>query len=145
MIMDAQNTYSDAQALTGTGAVSTNVIDHGSDRDIGIGEPLAVVVTVDVALAGGGGQTYTVTLQSDSSVGFGSAVAVATSPTFAAGTLVAGSRYVLGVGMDKLTNRYTRLNHVLAGTTPTITVTAELQPARMVQAENVFATGFLVD
>jgi len=142
MILDAQNTYSDAQALSGTGAVSTNVIDHGSDRDIGIGEPLAVVITVDVALAGTG-PSYTCTLQTDSSVGFGSAVAVTVSSTFT--TLAQGSRVTLGVPMDKLTNRYTRLNHVLAGTTPTITVTAELQPARMVQAENVFATGFLVD
>ena len=48
MFLDGQNLYSDAQALTAT-AASTNLIDHGSDRDLGIGEPLVAVIVVDVS------------------------------------------------------------------------------------------------
>ena len=43
MYTDAQNLFSDAQALTVT-ADSTNVIDLGVDRNVGQGEPLAVVI-----------------------------------------------------------------------------------------------------
>ena len=48
MILDSLLKFSDAQALTAT-ADSTNVIDLSNDRDIGIGEPMALVVTVGVA------------------------------------------------------------------------------------------------
>ena len=48
MFLDAQNLFSDAQALTAT-AVGTNVIDLSQDRSIGNGEPMGVVFTVDVA------------------------------------------------------------------------------------------------
>jgi len=49
MILDSLLQFSDAQALTVTGAVSTNVIDLSNDRKIGIGEPMAAVVTIGVA------------------------------------------------------------------------------------------------
>ena len=62
MRIDAQNLYSDAQAITAD-AASTNSIDHGSDRNIGLGEPLSVVIIVDVAAAGGG--TLAITIQTD--------------------------------------------------------------------------------
>lgn len=141
MILDQQNQYSDAQALTAT-AVSTNVIDHGSDRDLGIGEPLAVLISVDVALAGTS-PTFQATLQTDSVVGFGSAVTVSSTQSFSA--LAIGTRVVIPVPPDTSMNRYSRLNYTLGGTTPTITVTAEMIPYRFLQAENVFSTGFLVD
>lgn len=141
MILDQQNQYSDAQALTAT-AASTNLIDHGSDRDLGIGEPLAVVLTVDVALAGTT-PTFQFALQTDTTSAFGAAVNVVTSQSYTA--LAQGQRVAIAVPPDTSMARYSRLNYTLGGTTPTITVTAELIPYRFIQAENIFSTGFLVD
>ena len=139
-LMDAQNQYSDAQALAATGP-STNVIDHGSQRDIGVGEPMTVMLTVDVALAG---TSFNFALQTDSAVGFGTATTPATSATVT--VLPAAARMYLPVPATAGTNgikRYTRLLYTLAAAT--ITVTAELIPSRMMQAENVYPGGFLVD
>jgi hypothetical protein len=69
MYIDAQQQYSQAQALT-VSAVSTNAIDHSQDRNFGIGVPLAILVTVGVAAAGGG--TLTIALQADTTSAFGS-------------------------------------------------------------------------
>lgn len=137
MIIDAQQLYSDAQALTAT-AVSTNLIDHGIDRNIGIGEPLAVVVIVDVALdRTTGDETYTVTLQTDDNAAFSSATTVAGPVSMT--TYAAGTKFVIAVPPDTVTERFTRLNYTLGGTTPTGTVTAFLQPLRMVGVgENVY-------
>lgn len=137
-LLDAQNQYSDAQALVAT-AVSTNVIDHGSDRDLGIGEALAVQVSIDVTQVGGG--TFQVTLQTDSVVGFGSAVTVAQTGAIAAASIVAGFRIILNMPADKTMNRFSRLNYTLV-TMTAVTVTSFLLPLRDVQAENVFAGGF---
>lgn len=144
-LLDAQNQYSDFQAVAATGP-STNVIDHGTQRDLGIGEPMTVEVTVDVALSGTNAQ---VTLQTDSAVGFGTAVNVVNSAVYT--VLAAAARIYLNLPPINTSTaagsvgikRYTRLNYTL--TAATITVTAELIPLRMAQAENVFPTGFLVD
>ncbi|WP_406568642.1 Bbp16 family capsid cement protein, partial [Burkholderia cenocepacia] len=47
MYIDSLLEFSRAQALSASGA-STNIIDLGSDRDIGPGRPLWVVVAVAV-------------------------------------------------------------------------------------------------
>jgi hypothetical protein len=69
MYLDAQTTFSDAQAVTST-AISTNVIDLGATptlRDLGAGEPVYLVVLTDAAATDSGSDaTLTVTLESDS-------------------------------------------------------------------------------
>jgi hypothetical protein len=135
MIIDAQHLYSDAQALTVT-AVSTNLIDHGQDRNLGLGEPLAVVVCVDVAAAGGG--TLVITLQTDDNAAFSSAATVTLTAAIAAAALTAGAKVVLPVPPDTLIERFTRLNYTLATMTG-ITLTSFLQPLNMIGAgENVY-------
>ncbi len=136
MIIDAQLLYSDAQALTAT-AASTNLIDHGQDRNIGQGEPLAVVVVVDVALdRTTADETYSVTIQTDDNAAFSSATTVATHSLT---TYAAGSKFVIAIPPDTITERFTRLSYTLGGTTPTGTVTAFMQPLRMVGVgENVY-------
>jgi hypothetical protein len=70
MIIDAQNLFSDAQAVTAA-AASTNYIDLGAVRNIGVGENLYVAVTVDVALSDSGSDsTVTVALEGDSTTTF---------------------------------------------------------------------------
>jgi hypothetical protein len=79
MYLDAQTTFSDAQAVTST-AISTNVIDLGATptlRDIGTGEPVyLVVVTETAATDSGSDATLAVTLESDSAVGLDASATV---------------------------------------------------------------------
>ena len=70
MMLDAQNLFSDAQAVTAA-AGSTNTIDLGIARDIGTGYPLFVALNVDVAMTDGSSDsTVTVTLEGDSTTTF---------------------------------------------------------------------------
>lgn len=138
--IDAQNYFSDAQALTVT-AASTNLIDHGQDRNIGIGTPLAVVVTVDVAAAGGG--TLTIAVQSDDNSGFASPGTVATTAAIAAAALTAGVQLVIPIPPDTATERFTRLNYTLATMTG-ITLTAYLAPVDQIQIAPQYAAGVTV-
>lgn len=140
MILDAQNTFSDSQALTVT-AVSTNVIDFAQDRDIGIGKPMVVMVVVKVSAAGGG--TLTIDIQADDNVGFASPGIVATTGAIAAAALTAGQKKVIPIPPDKLTERFMRLNYTLATMTG-ITVSSYLLPADFVQNENVFAAAYSI-
>jgi hypothetical protein len=138
MIIDAQHTFSDAQALTGTSAViSTNVINTVSDRNIGIGNPMAAVITFDVGLAGTS-PTWLVAIQTSSDEAFTSPVTVMTSQTFAgAAALPAGKKLVYALPAIEEMLQYVRLSYTMGGTSPTSTVTAQLQPANMVQNAEV--------
>ena len=90
MILDAQNQFSDGQAITAA-AASTNTIDLGAVRDIGTGESLYVVVNVTVALTDSGSDsTLTVALYGDSTTTFtpdGSQDLFTIPATTAAGTV----------------------------------------------------------
>lgn len=142
MYIDAQQQYSQAQALAGPATVvSTNAIDHSQDRNFGIGEPMVILLTVGVSAAGGG--TLQITGQADTTSAFGSPVSFALSPAIAAAALTAGQKYVLPVPPDLTTLRWSRLSYVLATMTG-ITVTAELQPASMVQNEVYYPAGVTV-
>jgi hypothetical protein len=142
MILDAQNTFSDSQALAGPATVvSTNVIDFSQDRDIGIGKPMVILMVTKVAAAGGG--TLQVTVQADDNVGFASPGIVAQTQAIAAATLVAGNKQVIPIPADKLTERYMRLSYVLAVMTG-ITVSSYLLPADFIQNEGVFASAYSI-
>ena len=74
MILDAQNQFSSAQALTAT-ADSTNVIDLGVAREIGVGEPMCVLINLTVAADDGNGdETYVVELETDDNAAMSSSV-----------------------------------------------------------------------
>lgn len=139
MFIDAQNLFSDSQALTAT-AASTNLIDLGVDRDIGVGEPLAVVLTVEVAAdATTGNETYQVDVETDDNSSFSSASVIARRiPT--AAELALGT--VMVIPLPNTNERYLRLNYTLGGTTPSVTLTAHLAPLSMVQNNRTYADGF---
>lgn len=142
MILDAQQQFSDAQALTAT-ADSTNYIDFGVDRDMGKGEPLAVVITVDTAAdSTTGDETYAFAIETDDNTSFSSATTLV-SRTIAAASLTAGSRHVIPLGYTN--ERYAQLVYTLGGTTPSVTVTAFLQPMSMIDSNDVYyADGFTI-
>lgn len=138
MLLSAQQTFSDAQAITTT-AASTNIIDLGATgtvlgapaalvRDIGKGNPIPIVVRLDVA-AGGTSPTLVVTVETDDNSGFSSTTIRATSNTIAGGT--AGQEIWLNVYLPEGTNeRYLRLLYTTGGTSPTHTITAAVVAAK---------------
>ncbi len=90
MILDKQNEFSDAQALTAT-AASTNIIDTSVLGDAK--NELYLVVQVSTKLASSGtSATLDIILQHDSAVGFGTVATLATLAQIAEATLVAGYR-----------------------------------------------------
>jgi len=144
MITDGQNTYSASQALSGAGsAASTNSIDHSSDRDVGIGEPMCVSFIVNVA-AGGTAPTLVASLQVDSTSAFGSAVNVVSTGTIAGASLVPGYRFFLVVPSDLSFNQHSRINYTLGGTSPTVTLSATLVPRQFAQGDVYGPSGFSV-
>jgi len=151
MILDSQNQFSDAQAVTAD-AVGTNVIDLTKAEVLAAGEPMCVLFTVDVAAdqtTGDEDYTFDVEVATDAAqttgrqlIGrrvFESGTPVA--PAQDADLLVAGFQFI--IPLPNLTagetERYLGVRYDVAGTTPTITVTAFLQPMSMVQANRVFA------
>lgn len=130
MLLDAQLQFSAAQALTAT-AVSTNVIDLGAVRQIGVGEPMCIVLAAIVAADfTTGNETYQVDIQTDDNSAFSSATTLS-STVITAAQLTLGAIRVIAVPQTGM-ERYLRLNYTLGGTTPTLTASSWLQPLSMV-------------
>ena len=141
MILDSLLKFSDAQALTAT-AVSTNVVPLSLDRDIGIGEPMGVVITVGVAAdSTTGDETYQFQLQADDNDSFSSASVIG-DVTVVAASLAAGDKVVIPIGHSN--EAFLRLNYVLGGTTPSVTVDALLQPLSMIDGTATYASGYSI-
>lgn len=141
MILDSKLQFSDAQALTGT-ADSTNVIDLSNDRDIGIGEPMALVVTVGVAADfTTTDETYQFQLETDDNAAMSSSTIIG-DVTVAAANLTAGDKVVIPLGHSN--ERYLQVVYTLGGTTPTVTVDAYLQPLSMIDGYVTYASGYSV-
>lgn len=122
MLIDKRLELSDAHALAAS-ARSTNVIDLGTAREIGAGRPLWLIVSVDVAAdATTGDETYNVALETDSDPAFGTPT-VLESRTIAPSTLVAGYQTAIAIPPTGV-ERYISANYTLAGTTPSVTVSA---------------------
>jgi hypothetical protein len=157
MILDAQQQFSDAQAVTAT-AVGTNVIDLLVDRSIGNGEPLAVVFVVDVAAdqtTGDEDYTFEVEYASNAAQSTGRELigrrvfesGTPTAPAQDADLLVAGFKIVMPIPPTTLaeSDRYLGIRYVVAGTSPSITVTAQLQPMSMIDTADVaYPDGFTI-
>jgi hypothetical protein len=146
MMFDAQNLFSDAQAVTAD-AVGTNVIDLSQDRSIGNGEPMGVVFCVDVAAdQTTGDEDYTFHVEYASDAGQTTARKLIGYRTFESGTptapamdadlLVAGFKFVIPIPPTALSEseRYLGIRYDVTGTTPTITVTAFLAPLSMIDS-----------
>ena len=125
MINDYQAKLSKSQALTAT-ADSTDYYDSGTVYDWSRGEPMGVLVTVDVAADDAdGNETYSFSVETDNDSAFGSATTLVTK-TVAAASLTAGDKVILPfhVGAEQ----YVQAVYTLGGTSPSITVTAEVKP-----------------
>lgn len=157
MFLDAQSRFSSSQAVTSS-AVGTNVLDLSLDRSIGNGEPMAVLFTVIVAAdqtTGDEDYTFDVEYASDAAQTtarklIGRRVfesGTPTAPAQDADLLVAGYKFAIPIPPTGLSDseRYLGIRYTTAGTSPTITMTADLVPMSFI-AHNVisYASGYTV-
>lgn len=156
MILDSQQEFSDSQALTVT-VLATNVIDLLQDRSIGSGEPMGVVINVEVAAdIASSDETYQFDLEYASDAGITTArrlmgrrrfTFAATAPDENANLLVAGFKFIIPLPSAALSEseRFLGLRYTLGGTTPSVTVSAHLQPLSMIEVGQMsFPSGFVV-
>lgn len=156
MFLDGQLQFSDSQAVTAD-AVGTNVIDLSVDRSIGNGEPVAVVFVVEVdADQTTGDEDYTFEAEYASNAAqttgrklmgrrvFESGAPAA--PAQDASLLVEGFRVVIPIPPTVLSESeiFLGVRYDVAGTSPSVTVSAFLQPMSMIDAPNDYASGFTV-
>lgn len=145
MILDEQLQFSDEQTLTASGS-STNLINLGADRNIGIGKPMAAMIVLDtVPDAGNADETYAAKVQVDTVEAFSSPTDIVGEVTIPRGT-AAGTRYAIPLPPDTTMQQFVRLFLTIAGTTPSITFTAALVaiedlPNNVIYPDNITITG----
>ncbi|MHB4873666.1 Bbp16 family capsid cement protein [Klebsiella pneumoniae] len=114
MLLDQQALFSAAQAITAT-AASTNVIDTGSNKDVGKYGDIPLLIQV---VEGFNNLTsLTVTVQTDDNSAFSSAADVL-SMTIPLASLVLGYKPPV-ITLPMKMERYIRLNYTVTGTAPT--------------------------
>ncbi|HDE1913022.1 Bbp16 family capsid cement protein [Klebsiella pneumoniae] len=114
MLLDQQALFSAAQAITAT-AASTNVIDTGSNKDVGKYGDIPLLIQV---VEGFNNLTsLTVTVQTDDNSAFSSAADVL-SMTIPLASLVLGYKSPI-ITLPMKMERYIRLNYTVTGTAPT--------------------------
>ena len=138
MFIDSKQAFADGQALTAT-AVSTNVIDLGSNRNIGVGEAMCVMVSSSVD-AGGTSPTLQFAIQTSASENMAALTTLVTSQEVT--SIQAGQKIVVPLGLSN--DRYLRLNLIAGGTSPTHTIDAYLQPLSMVDAQTDYANNYTI-
>jgi hypothetical protein len=133
-IRDVQMRVMSAQAFTATAVSGSSIDVGGANRDLATGEPIELVATVTVAGdRTTGDETYTLeAIQADNDVLTTNVEVLASRPLRAASELAVGSQIRLPIPGGSITRRYIGARMTLAGTTPTITVTAFFSPSSMV-------------
>jgi len=112
MILDKTLELSLAQAVTAT-ALSTNVIDMASARNIGAGEDLFLYIRVGAAATAAGAATVSFQLQTDSSPAMGTAVTVLDSGAIAKASLGANTALKFRLPSSAF-KQYLALNYLIA-------------------------------
>ena len=147
MLLDNQNQFSAAQAVTSTGSTpSTNVIDLGVARDIGgaVTDQLALLCEVVTAFTSGGSATLQVQFQTAPDNGSGAPGAwstLAQSDAIPVASLVQGYKF-LPNEVPGGTQRFVRLNYVIG----TAAMTAGMLKAALVPSldvQPVYARGYV--
>lgn len=145
MLIDRQNQFSNAQALTAT-AASTDYIDLGAVRNIGAGESLYLVLHITTAFTDSGSDsTMTPSLETDDNTSFSSVATLRTYDVFAALTAINTIRkYRLEPVTDAGSyERYLQMRYTIAnGNLTTGAVSAFL--LEDVQAWRAYAAGYTI-
>jgi hypothetical protein len=127
MITSANLIFSSMQAIAGASALSTNVIDLGATgtvlgaptaltRDIGPGEPIALLVEVVTAFSGAGSLTVQVEAGDTTSM-VGATVVAQTAALTTAQLGVAGNQISIGLLPNQINKRFLAINYALTAAT----------------------------
>ena len=143
MFVDALGEICSSQAFT-TDAVSENTIDLENvtpNRQIGTGEPMAVVINVESAGTGAG--SYRFNLLDDSDPALGSPRIISSIfPTEA--ELSLGSIHVLPIPPGFPTQRYLGIGFDNVSGSTAVTVSAYLVPMSFLQRNKDYAKGYTI-
>jgi len=113
MFRDREAQFSGAQAVTAA-AASTDYLNLGAIRNLGVGTPIYLVVTCDVAMTDSGSDsTLAVILETDDNASFSSATLAQTVGTFPA-TSAIGTRLVVALQIDKINEKFLRVYYTPA-------------------------------
>ena len=113
MILDAALLFDNNVAHLTTEA-GTDYIDLGSNRNLGVGEPLYVFAIVTTAFTdASSNSTMTLSLETDDNTSFSSATTAQTLGTFAALSAI-GTRLVARLQPDVIIERYLRMKYTVA-------------------------------
>jgi len=140
-VLDANLQFSDSQALT-VDADSTNYYNASSDRDIGVGEPMAVVVYAESAF-GGTTPTIAVSVETDDNTSFSSGTILTTSQAYTPATLTAANDKIV-IPLPMTNEQYIQLNYDMEGTSPTLTVSAYLMPLSLVENRREYPNNYTI-
>jgi hypothetical protein len=145
MFVDALLLLSDNQALVATGN-STNTIDLGNPtvkNRIGNGEPMAIGVQVGVAADfTTGDESYEIDIVTSATPDLATPTRIA-KYVLTAAQLALFKRFILPIPPGLIVQRYLGLNYVLGGTTPSVTLRAELGPMSFFDGETtIYAKGY---
>lgn len=144
MIIDGQNLFSENQAVTAA-AVSSNVIDMTTARDVGTGEELEIFVTVTETLDDvGDNSTLAIALVTDNNAALSSPTTVRSLVTLPANTAAGTTLYFCVDPQYVAFERYLGLSYTPAnGDLSAGKITAGL--VRTIQkSQNYPASGFTV-
>lgn len=111
MIIDKQNVFSDAQAITAT-ADSTNILNAGQ-AGVNNGEPVELLLQVEDAFTAAGAGTLTVSIVTATDEAFTSPVTLLTTPAIGKATLVRGYQLALSF-LPAGILQYTKLVYTVA-------------------------------
>jgi hypothetical protein len=145
--IDAETRLSSSQAITAD-AASTNAYDTGAaGNDVSVGEPLCVAFTINVAADHTtGDETYEFQVIQSAASDLGTPDILAKTDTsfLTAAKLVAGYRFYLPIPPGMKTKEWLGAYYNVGGTTPTVTVTADIKPLSMLQNDKTYAKGWTV-
>ncbi len=160
MILDAQCQLNSSLAIaSATTTVSENSYDLGAEfvasgnyRDVGAGEPLAILVNVEVAADHTTeDETYQFDIIVDSTANLATAPVVIGSVAFTAAEavlleLAAGKNLVIPIPPlnGHVGKRYLGMQVISGGTTPSITISAWIVPLNFVQQYRLYPTAIVV-
>lgn len=152
MVLDALLQLSSAQDVTSADAYSTNTIDLGATtpvREIGSGEPMALLVNVTTAAAGDGTpasftDTFDFMVVQSANENL-SAHDVIVERRVPGAQLVAGALIIIPIPPGRPTKRYLGARYEL-GTDDTISIDAWIAPLSFVQTiAKAYAKGYVID
>ena len=157
MYIDSALQFSDAQTFAAGGGVGDNVIDLGSDRSIGNGEPMAVMFVVEVAAdQTSGDEDYTFDVEYASNAAQSAGVQLIGRRVFESGTptapaqdadlLVAGFRFYIPLPPVTAAEdeQFIGIRYVTAGSTPIITCSAHLIPLSFADSYVDYANNYTI-